>query len=460
MDSSSMRWVGAIAMLASFTVCQAAFIPENQPRFATITVHVVPQGPGNGDGSKERPFTSLAQAQKAVRDTNSRANVVVELGDGLYRLTEPLAFRVADGGQDGTTVTWRAAEHAHPVIAGSIAVTVWSVYDKRKAIYVARIPAGRDARQIWVNDQLSAPGEIELPRGSVSFTRDGMVIDDPQYNYLARLAAPDRMEVHSTGWFTNRFSPVAKIVGHTLYMQQPAWDNNTWGYDALHAPVGAETAHLFLSNSLDFLRREGQFYIDPEAGRLYYRSKAGGAMEHARVELPVLPYLVSIAGTLEQPIRDLTFRGIRFAYTSWMGPSSKEGYADQQSGAFIAGVSTSRPRDAWICVAGVVGNSRRDATSGRRCRPRCRSRRRSESYSISPPSHILDRLLWALATMTRPMRAESDSERAWWRSNAVSSRTWPEARSWPAVSREMLIIPLTHAWRTGPSSSAIIVSSR
>ena len=80
-----------------------------------------------------------------------------------------------------------------------------------------------------------------------------MTIDDPQFEYLAELPAQHRIEVQSTGWFTNRLSPVKKIIGRKLLMQQPAWDNNTWGYDALNAPVGAETAHLYLNNSLEFL---------------------------------------------------------------------------------------------------------------------------------------------------------------------------------------------------------------
>jgi hypothetical protein len=144
------------------------------------------------------------------------------------------------------------------------------------------------------------------------------------------------------------------ITGRTLFMQQPAWDNNTWGYDALHAPVGSETAHLYLSNSLAFLEKPEQFYIDPDAGKLYVRPAAETKPEELRAELPRLQYLIAIGGTLDTPLRDLTFRGLRFSYTSWMAPSSSEGYADQQSGAFLAGPSSTRPLDAmsscrWGC---------------------------------------------------------------------------------------------------------------
>jgi hypothetical protein len=345
--------IWALVIAALPVICTAAFIPENQRRIPTITIHVSPLGDDAGDGSASRPFKTLTRAQGAARGANADADVVVELADGIYRLDEPLHFRASDGGQAGTHVVWQAAQGASPVIAGSVSVAGWKLHDQAHHIYVADIPVGMDSRQVWVNDLLAKPASIELNRASVSFDAEGMTINDPKFDYLAALPAPHRLEVQSTGWFTNRMSPVKSIVGRKLVMQQPAWDNNTWGYDTLHAPVGQETAHLFLNNSLAFLRQPGQFYIDPDAGKLYLRPEAGASIESMRVEVPRLQYLIAIGGTHERPLRDLAFRGIRFSYTSWMGPSSMDGYADQQSGAFLKGVSTGRPRDAHLtCVWG------------------------------------------------------------------------------------------------------------
>jgi hypothetical protein len=345
--------IWALVIAALPVICTAAFIPENQRRIPTITIHVSPLGDDAGDGSASRPFKTLTRAQGAARGANADADVVVELADGIYRLDEPLHFRASDGGQAGTHVVWQAAQGASPVIAGSVSVAGWKLHDQAHHIYVADIPVGMDSRQVWVNDRLAKPASIELNRASVSFDAEGMTINDPKFDYLAALPAPHRLEVQSTGWFTNRMSPVQSIVGRKLVMQQPAWDNNTWGYDTLHAPVGQETAHLFLNNSLAFLRQPGQFYIDPDAGKLYLRPEAGASIESMRVEVPRLQYLIAIGGTHERPLRDLAFRGIRFSYTSWMGPSSMDGYADQQSGAFLKGVSTGRPRDAHLtCVWG------------------------------------------------------------------------------------------------------------
>lgn len=333
----------------------AAFIPENQRRIETVTFYVSPLGDDAGDGSKAKPFKTLQRAQSAVRSANTIANVVVELADGMYRLDAPLQFRAADGGQENTTVIWQAAPNAAPVVCGSVPVSGWALHDAQRQIYVADIPSGTDARQLWVNDRLAKPASIEIPRAAVEFSADGMTFNDPAYDYLASLPAQHRIEVQSTGWFTNRMSPVKTVVGRKLVMQQPAWDNNTWGYDTLNAPVGAETSHLYLNNSLAFLSQPRQFYIDPEAGKVYLRPDSGVGPEQMIVEVPRLQYLIAIGGTYERPLRDLRFRGIRFSYTSWTGPSSSEGYVDQQSGAFLKGSSPVRPKDAidscrWGCL--------------------------------------------------------------------------------------------------------------
>ena len=140
-----------------------------------------------------------------------------------------------------------------------------------------------------------------------------------------------------TGFFTNRYAPVASVRGNMLVMQQPAWDNNLWGYDTIARPVSPRHAHLYVANALAFLRQPGEWFLDSAAGRLYLRPPAGKSIASLKVELPRLPYLIAIGGTATQPVRDLTFRGIRVSYTSWLGPSSVEGYANQQSGAFLTG---------------------------------------------------------------------------------------------------------------------------
>src|ERR1044071_9909954 len=113
-----MRCVEALIMglllWPSLTV--AAFIPENRRSTETITLHVSPLGNDTADGTSARPLKTLARVQQAVRAVNANANVIVVLGDGVYRLSEPLRFRQQDGGQEGKPVVWQAAPGASPVI--------------------------------------------------------------------------------------------------------------------------------------------------------------------------------------------------------------------------------------------------------------------------------------------------------------------------------------------------------
>lgn len=339
-----------IAILICVTAWSGALAQEP----TRVGFFVSPAGDDNGPGTQDRPFRTLKRAQTAARTANQSHDVVLTVMDGIYRLDAPLDLTALDGGLNGHSVTWQAAENARPVISGGVAVEGWKLVDSARNLYVASVPKGVDSRQLWVDGHLAKRAAIEISRSAVTFTDAALVINDPAYDYLAELPDQRRVEVEGLGYFTDRFAPVERIEGRRLVMQQPAWDNNNWGYDTLNKPYGPEFAHLYLANSLAFLTQADQWYLDPAAGKLYYRPLPGTDMTRVRVELPRLPYLISISGSYDRPVRDISFSGFRFSYTSWMGPSTSEGYANQQSGAFLAGPSKSRPADAlkscsWGC---------------------------------------------------------------------------------------------------------------
>ncbi|HEU4960626.1 MAG TPA: right-handed parallel beta-helix repeat-containing protein [Sphingomonas sp.] len=320
-----------------------------------IVFHVSPQGDDADSGDAQHPFRTFARAQEAIRANSDEHDIVVALGNHVYRLGAPLTMGTADGGRNGHTVTWTAEPGTRPVLSGGIPVTGWRMYDAKRHIYVADVPKGIEARQLWVDDQLAPRAGIEIPRASVRFTRTGLTIVDPKLRYLATLPQQDRIEVESTGFFTDRFSPVERIDGDAIVMQQPAWNNNLWGYDTLASPYSPQYSHLFLLNALAFLTQPGQWYLDPEAGKLYYRPPEGADPNRQTVVLPRLDHLIGIAGTYD-PVRNLTFRGLQFSHTSWLGPLTDRGYASQQSGAYLSEPSPAYPADAlesckWGCRA-------------------------------------------------------------------------------------------------------------
>lgn len=316
--------------------------------------YVAPNGNDKADGSVQKPFKSLIRAQEAVRKSNKTGDVSVIIADGTYSLEKPLIFTQADGGQNGHYVTWQAAEGAKPILSGGLTVTGFTLVDEKERIYVANTPKGLDTRQLWVNDTLAERPFIEIKHSDLEYSGTGFTIKNPDLAYIADLKYPSRLEVEAAGIFTDRYSPAKSINGNVVTMQQPAWDNNVWGYDTLTKPLFPEESRLFLVNAPEFIGKVShwhtkpyQWFISPDEGKLYLRIRQDSDVNAVTVTIPRLETLISVSGTLEKPVENLNFKGLRFSYNSWMGPSTNIGYANQQSGSFLAEVSPVRPADAW-----------------------------------------------------------------------------------------------------------------
>jgi hypothetical protein len=327
----------ALAATTAALVCAGLSAPAAEaatPPVPTATIVVAPGGDDRNPATADRPVASLARAQQLARALSDRENVVVQLAGGTYQLAAPLTLTSADSGRNGHTVTWQGAPGQHPVLSGGQRVTGWQVYDPSANIYVAQVPKGEDSRQLYVDGALAPRASITIARSDVQVTADGMTIVNPALDYLASLPEQNRIEVESEDSFTDRYAPVQSISGTTVTMQQPAWNNNNWGYDDIAHPFAGGT--LMLENSLAFVHSPGQWYLDPQAGLLYYKAAAGQDPAQLDVELPRLTSLLRIAGSYSDPVTNLGFKDIGFAYTTWLTPGTSIGYADQQNGTFLA----------------------------------------------------------------------------------------------------------------------------
>lgn len=340
------RWRGIGTVMAVLWAQQMAFATARSTNVVVIAVS--PSGSDVAEGTVAHPFQTLERAQRAVRAVNCEHDVEVRLAGGMYRLERPLVFTAKDGGCDGHRVEWEATDGSKPVVSGATRVTGWKMFDKQRQIYVADVPIESDSRQLWVNDELASRTREEIPRSAVRFTRQGITVASTVLEDLSKAPDQGRLEIVADGFFTHRISPVERIEGDTLVMKEPAWQNNLWGYDTIERPFGPQFAHLYLANSIALLREPGQWYIDPAKGKLYLRPPKGTDIGTLDVELPHLAVLMAIGNSLNAPVEDLTFRGIRFSYTTWLGPSSPEGYASQQSGSYLTGHAVAYPTDAIV----------------------------------------------------------------------------------------------------------------
>jgi len=358
-------------------------------------------------------------------------DIVVQLAGGTYRLSAPLVFNAADSGTNGHTVIWQAAAGAAPVLSGGQQITGWTLHDSAANIWAAAVPTGADSRQLYVDGALAPRAAIPIARSSVQITANGMNIVDSSLNYLASLPEQNRIEVESQNSFTDRFAPVSSISGTTVTMQQPAWNNNNWGYDTLASPFAG--GQLYLENSYSFLKNAGQWYLDPQAGQLYYKAASGQSPSSHDVELPRLTSLVQMSGSYSNPVANITFQGVAFEHSTWLQPGSSLGYADQQTGTFLAKTYTQPANILSSCQSGCQ-LFEATPTAGTRSRPPSRSRPPPASRSAATPSPTSARSAWASATTRTPWPPASGWAPRTSRSTTARSATTPAPASSSAVS--------------------------
>ncbi|MEE6262761.1 ricin-type beta-trefoil lectin domain protein [Plantactinospora sonchi] len=327
--------VGAAAA-ALTTVATATVVAVSTPALAaTTTLYAAPSG--SGTACTVAAPCSVTGAQTAVRSRTASmsGDIVVELADGVYRLTSPLRLTAADSGTNGYRVLWQAAPSARPVLSGARPVTGWSLVDAGRNIWRANVGAGVDTRQLYVNGAIATRARTQVNRADFTADSTGMRFTNSALSYLNNLANENRIQMESVNSFTDRYVSVQSISGNLITMQQPGWSNNNFGYDTFTSPHRA--GPLYLNNAYEFLDAPGEWYLDPASGALSYIPLSGQNMSTVSVELPTLQSLVQVGGSYDAPAHHMTFSGITFTGTSWLGPSSNQGYVDQQTGAYIAG---------------------------------------------------------------------------------------------------------------------------
>jgi hypothetical protein len=349
-------------------------LPGNDGGTSNGTFYVSPNGTGSSCTS-DAPC-SITQAQTAVRGAANtmKTDLVVELADGTYRLTAPLVFAAADSGTNGHTITWEAASGAHPVLSGGKSITGWTVTDSSKNIWKASASGSFATRQLYVDGKIATRARSSsISRSNMTLTSNGWTFSNSSLSYLNNLANPKRAELNVIGSWTNRYSPIQSVTNNSVTMQEPAWDQNTWGYDTVQSPY--RQGPIYAENDYTLLDQPGQWYQDATAGVLYYIPTAGQDLTKVDVELPQLQYLMAVGAACPsgsttggvcvqptagsptqavayvapaggdpyaQPTHDLAFSGLTFSHTSWLEPNT-DGFADQQTGGFLVGPRSNFP---------------------------------------------------------------------------------------------------------------------
>ncbi len=330
--------------------------------WASVEIWVSPKGNDTGSGSREDPLATLHQAQRQARelrrlqDPSIAGGIEIILQGGHYFLEEPLYFRPEDSGTPESPTLIRAAQGEEPVLSGGIPVDGWQ---KLKNL-PARIPKAASGK-IWATD-IPRPGgrQIEFRQmwvNGMKATRASTLTDGPLDRILsadkkneilwipkpkAIFGSPGQLELVIHQWWAiaNLRVKEIRVAGDSaaVTFHQPESRiefEHPWPAPYIDQQKNQNgNSAFFLVNAPELLNKPGEWYADPEAGKIYYWPEENQDMNTARVIVPALETLVYLTGSADLPVTRIHFRGIGFQHTGWLRPS-RAGHVPVQAGFYL-----------------------------------------------------------------------------------------------------------------------------
>ncbi|HEY3333276.1 MAG TPA: PDZ domain-containing protein [Capsulimonadaceae bacterium] len=274
-------------------------------------IHVSLFGCDDNPGTKEQPLKTISAAQSAARAAKvvqPNAGVTVLIASGTYYLDDTLVFTNRDSGSADASVVYKAEPGTDVIISGGQAIKLdWEPY--RDGIMRARVPRDFHTDQIFVNGELQTmaryPNVNSLQRVFNGYAADAIDPErvaswkDPRGGYIHAM--------HEAWWGDMSYEITGKAEDGSL-QYAGGWQNNR--------PAGMHRDFRFVENVFEELDAPGEWFLDKQAGFIYYYPPADVDLTTALVEFVRLKHVVELMGTPADPVRFLRFEGLSFRHAS------------------------------------------------------------------------------------------------------------------------------------------------
>mgnify|MGYP002306573844 FL=1 len=276
---------------------------------------------------------------------NNATDICLRLQEGVYLLNQPITIRPEDNGT-------RIVADGKVTISGGVSISGWK---KEGKCYVADVPDfnGRplEFRQLWVNGKKAVRArdvddfEQMFRIRSVDKANETIYVPAKAVKKIINAKYPE-MVLHEMWCIANLRIKNIKIQGDSAAVTFHQPESHVHFMHPWPSPMVTTDGHnsaFYLTNAKELLDSEGEWYLDARASKLYYIPRKGEDMGSAEVIAPAVETLVQVAGTPDEPVKDVTFEGITFSYTTWMRPSVS-GHAPLQAGMYMTEAYKLRPK--------------------------------------------------------------------------------------------------------------------
>ena len=276
---------------------------------------------------------------------NNATDICLRLQEGVYQLNQPITIRPEDNGT-------RIVADGKVTISGGVSISGWK---KEGKCYVADVPDfnGRplEFRQLWVNGKKAVRArdvndfEQMFRIRSVDKANETIYVPAKAVKKIINAKYPE-MVLHEMWCIANLRIKNIKIQGDSAAVTFHQPESHVHFMHPWPSPMVTTDGHnsaFYLTNAKELLDSEGEWYLDARASKLYYIPRKGEDMGSAEVIAPAVETLVQVAGTPDEPVKDVTFEGITFSYATWMRPSVS-GHAPLQAGMYMTEAYKLRPK--------------------------------------------------------------------------------------------------------------------
>jgi uncharacterized protein YjdB len=301
---------------------------------APTIFYVATSGSDNNPGTLTQPFATIEKARQTIRPLNSTMtdDIIINIRGGTYTLDSTFTLSNLDKASNGYSIIYQNYNCEKVVLSGGKKITGWTLHDSGKNIYQANV-GSVDSRQLYVN------GVRAIRARSVNGT--GWSESGTGYTCPSSVALWGNIadvEVVSFSYWKCHRGKIASVTGTHATMSEPYWTN-------LHAQYNAPPK--WIENAYELLDAEGEWYLDRNAGILYYKPLSSENINTAEVILPVLETLVKGSDLV-----NVQFRGITFAHATWLGSNTSNGFPCVQAEALFT--TPSLALDSFFQIPGNI----------------------------------------------------------------------------------------------------------
>lgn len=273
-------------------------------------LYVSPQGSGTAF-SKSKPG-SLQDVRAGARKTT------VYLKGGTYMLSTTLHLTQSN-------ITFTSAPGEKAIISGGIKVTGWT--PAGNGIFKATLPAGSRFRQLYVNGQMAVRARTPNREHAEDYgpylrvqrfdeARKAILLTDVP---VIKESKGVEMVINQH-WYQSRvrIASIDKEKDTTAITVQEPEKKVLFGMtgNKMLWPLKP----FYFENALEFLDAPDEWFLD--ANTLYYKPAPGKDITKLSIIAPGPTVLVQVSGTETQPLENITFKNIGFAFSNWLLPDS------------------------------------------------------------------------------------------------------------------------------------------